>query len=174
MKTYGISELVIIVSNFRNWGQTEDPSSSQTGYKNEWTWVRYNHPRVRMPESPISNSENQKKIEQYLQNCKGKWSWSENSMPAVWFCQKYDYKIFSSKQADWLKHMQALRLSSLACFLRKPPGAGPLQRMVLLFQDCRKQRCSGTDSGKGSMKGDPKMAEQQGQDCLGSWECWCL
>ena len=63
--------------------------------------------------------------------------------------------------------MQALRLSSLACFLGKPPGEGPLPREVLLFQGCRTQRSTGTFTGKGSMKGDPKMAEQQGQDCLG-------
>ena len=90
---------------------SQAPPSMGFSRQEYWSGVPLPSPRV-----ALVNSEIQKKIEQYLQNHKGKWSWSENSIPAVWLCQEYDYKTFSD--------MQALRLSSLACFLGKPQEMG--------------------------------------------------
>jgi len=39
---------------------------------------------------------------------------------------------------------------------REAPGDGPLPREGLLFQGCRTQRSTGTDSGKGSMRETPR------------------
>lgn len=92
----------------------------------------------------VNDSENQRGKEQYFQNSKGKWFWSENSIPA---------KLSGVRRLGIFRH--AISQIILPCtFLQEGLRGGLLPMRASPCQGFRKHKSNRTDSWRGSQVGN--------------------